>query len=141
MARLSGWKRIGIIVSVVWILGAGIFTYNERMNYYLSLQFPPNAKALAICNERENEARDRRVKECNNLASPQFGPCMKGYDADSRERRTEECYSKNTAAYLPTSRKAALTGSAILAFVPLPLGWGFVYLILFLVAWVKRGFI
>ena len=98
MARLSGWKRIGIIVSVVWILGAGIFTYNIVMNYYLSLDFPPNYKALHICNEWEDAARDSRMKECNNLASPQqYDSCMKGYDVDSRERRTEECYSKNTA--------------------------------------------
>jgi hypothetical protein len=112
------------------------------MNYYLSLDFPPNHKALHICNEWEDAARDSRMKECNNLASPQqYDPCMKGYDADSRERRTEECYSKNTADYLPTSRKAALKTSAIFTFGSLALGWGFVYLILFLVNWVKRGFV
>ena len=30
--------------------------------------------------------------------------------------------------------------AAVVAFVPVPLGWGFAYLVLFLVRWVKRGF-
>jgi hypothetical protein len=71
MVKLSGSKRIGIIASVVWILGASIYFYN------------------AIADD---------------------------------------------------SRKTALIGSAILTFLSLALGWGFVYLIRFLVSWVKRGF-
>jgi hypothetical protein len=31
--------------------------------------------------------------------------------------------------------------AALVAFVPVPLGWGFAYLLFFLVRWVKRGFI
>ena len=68
---MSGWKTIGIIVSVLWILGASIYFY----------------KAIA-----------------------------------------------------DDSRTAAIIGSAIFTFVSLALGWGFVYLVVFLVAWVKRGF-
>jgi hypothetical protein len=30
--------------------------------------------------------------------------------------------------------------AALVASVPVPLGWGFVYLVLFLVRWIKRGF-
>lgn len=30
--------------------------------------------------------------------------------------------------------------AAIVAFVPVPLGWGFVYLFLFVVRWIGRGF-
>jgi hypothetical protein len=30
---------------------------------------------------------------------------------------------------------------AFVALVPVPLAWGFVYLVLFLVRWVKRGFV
>jgi hypothetical protein len=32
MMKLNGWKRIGIIASVVWILGAGIRTYISEIN-------------------------------------------------------------------------------------------------------------
>ena len=31
--------------------------------------------------------------------------------------------------------------SAIVALVPIPLAWGFCYLALFLVRWIKRGFV
>jgi hypothetical protein len=30
--------------------------------------------------------------------------------------------------------------AVMIALIPVPLGWGFVYLVLFLVRWVKRGF-
>jgi hypothetical protein len=32
MMKLNGWKRIGIIASVVWILGAGVYTYDSRID-------------------------------------------------------------------------------------------------------------
>jgi hypothetical protein len=31
--------------------------------------------------------------------------------------------------------------AALVASVPVPLGWGFLYLVLFLVRWIKRGFV
>lgn len=49
MGRLSGWNKIGIIASVVWILGAGSLTYYAVSNYYF------------------NEARFRCVKESTNI--------------------------------------------------------------------------
>jgi len=30
--------------------------------------------------------------------------------------------------------------AALVAIIPIPLGWGFVYLVLFLVRWVRKGF-
>jgi hypothetical protein len=78
--QLRGWKRIGIIASVVWILGAGSFT----------------ACAVLI---------------------PNF----------------------HRAGSL-TSTVAQVIFAEFVVLVPVPLGWGFASLILFLVYWVKRGF-
>jgi hypothetical protein len=31
MMKLNGWERIGIIVSVIWILGAAAYTYDSEI--------------------------------------------------------------------------------------------------------------
>lgn len=71
--KLNGWKRIGIIASVVWILGAGLTSLAEL-------------------------------------------------------------------DYLAGTPSSDWSAAAFVTFAPVPLGWGFVYLVLFLVRWVKRGF-
>jgi hypothetical protein len=38
VVRLGGWKRIGIIASAVWSLGAGAYIYNHVMDYWLTVQ-------------------------------------------------------------------------------------------------------
>jgi hypothetical protein len=32
MMKLNGWKRIGIIASLVWIVGAGVHTYDSEID-------------------------------------------------------------------------------------------------------------
>jgi hypothetical protein len=130
MARLGGWTRIGIIISVVWILGAGIYIYNVAVNRGLS-------EARQICFEWENAAPTGIPEtEWDREGRPLH---LTPDQAVARDRQIEECYKKQIARE-PSPRKAALITSAIFTFVPLALGWGFVYLILFLVNWVKRGF-
>ncbi|MGB9233158.1 MAG: hypothetical protein WCC04_02010 [Terriglobales bacterium] len=108
MLKLSGWKRAGIIASVVWILGAGFTT-------------------LVVANNRTMAFHRVLVEQC--MAPPNdwgdtYRACLK--DADD--------YSMKM---LPSQR----TEAALVAFVPVPFGWGFSYLVLFLVRWVKRGFV
>jgi hypothetical protein len=68
-----------------------------------------------------------------------FNDCMVPYDKE-REQLDRKC-TKESEDYavgaLPRERLEAAT----VAFVPVPLGWGFTYLVLFLVRWVKRGFV
>lgn len=106
MAKLNGWKRIGVIVSVVWILGAGIYT--------------------------------DKVVESSVIenASEQTLSC----EAAHNWVGSGEC-DKRSTDYLANHNYDALTTAASVAFIPVPLGWGFVYLILYLVTWVKRGFV
>jgi hypothetical protein len=120
MARLGGWKRTGIIASVVWILGAGISSYvgveklereefnakwDDAWNTYLMFQryhaLPKGFTPTAMC------------EDCRLL---------------------EEQFHTNYT-------RVALRASAAFTFTILALGWALAYLVLFLVNWVKRGFI
>ncbi len=107
MVKLNGWKRIGIIASVLWSLGVGAYIYNYVMDYWLTVQ---RVQCMEEC-----PAKGGNVAEC-------YAACQ-----------------KPNAEYLPSDRRAALTTSGLIVFISVPLGWGFVYLILFLVRWVKRG--
>jgi hypothetical protein len=104
--KLNGWKRIGIIASIAWVLGAGIYT----------LTVDSDANALAASKIALS------CEDANNGADPE-GKCS---------ARADE--------YLAETISADRLEAAIVAFVPVPLGWGFVYLALFLVRWVRRGF-
>lgn len=106
MARLNGWRRIGIIVSVVSILGAGLWTFDA------SSRRDMNAIHSIEMTECETLATDKAILDCDD-----------GWDT-----------------YLAHQYPSEWLESAFVAFIPVPLGWGFVYLILFLTAWVKRGF-
>jgi hypothetical protein len=108
MAKLNGWKRIGIVASVAWILGAGLYTHGVESN-------AESRAAVAISLDCE----DYIPKGITTLA---------------------EC-DKRYADYLAETRSGDWIETAVVAFVPVPLGWGFVYLFLFLTRWIKRGFV
>ena len=101
---MSGWKRIGIVTSVLWILGGGIYTYNWAADSY---------------------AHNLRV-EC--------------YRAENVKDWAAVC-DKPNSDYLEGNRGVPLKITAVFTLVPILPAWGFAYLILFLVRWVKRGFI
>jgi hypothetical protein len=99
--KLNGWKRIGIILSVVWILVAyGVtFTHaqNEDIRWHVTL--------AQNCEARHHGSDP----ECDRILY-----------TDNRLQEHET--------------------AALVAFVPVPIAWGFVYVVLFLTQWVKRGF-
>ncbi len=114
--KLSGWQRIGILASLGWILGAGYYTF----------------ATISEANSRFHAELALRCEE--NLSN--------GMTESERTKWQEHCDS-----YLPTGerldqevRDERLEAFCV-AFIPVPLGWSFVYLILFLVRWVKRGFV
>jgi hypothetical protein len=101
--KLSAWKRIGIIASVVWMLGAGLKTYGSM-----------NAACVGVASIEERSCEE---------SSPHsnWDKCFKQF-----QDRVATCN--------------AWPEAVVVAIVPVPFAWGFVYLILFLVRWVKRGF-
>jgi hypothetical protein len=110
MARLSGWKRIGIVVSVAWILGTGIYTF-----------ITVDDDELHLCYK---QAQDMK-------GSPEW-LLLRLHRALQSTDYLAEAYPPDVSPWPET---------AIVAFGTVPLGWGFAYFVLFLVHWVKRGFI
>ena len=103
--RLNGWQRLGIVASVVWILGAGFYTANAVSDR----EAQTAADSTVAC---EDAHRDVLNPECNE----------RGID------------------YLNATKNDARIEAALVAFVPVLLGWGFAYLALFVARWVRRGF-
>jgi formylglycine-generating enzyme required for sulfatase activity len=99
------WRRVGIVASIVWILGAGIYT-------------------LKVQGDVDSNFVSQKTQSCidaYNFKEPVYEECLKqGYDT-VMER-------------LPSERIEA----AFVAFVPVLLAWGFIYLVLFLVRWISR---
>jgi len=101
----SGWKRVGMIASVFWILGAGIYT-------------------LKVTSDQDARTAVWAKRTCLDTYN--------GQDPDNKCEKIRNDYLDET---LPNDRIAA----AIVAFVPVPLVWGFIYLVLFLVRRISRA--
>jgi len=111
---MNGWKRIGIIVSVVWFLGGGFYAY------------------------------DSEIHRAENFVAFTHGLCdnnLKVYkDLNERDAAFEQC-NKGAEDVLTEAISSAPFDGALVGIVPIILGWPIVYLLLFLVRWVKRGFV
>lgn len=147
MARLSGWKRIGIIASVVWILGGGIYSYKAVQNYEWK-QY--SAQYDLLWDYAWHEARDKSVLDTSGPRFPAPSEELLHDVAEAEEylRRAApeppvvcDACKLLKQQYYANHTRIALKRSAPVAFIPVPVGWGLAYLILFLVNWVKRGFI
>jgi hypothetical protein len=137
--KISGWKRIGIIASVVWMLGAGFYT--------LKIAGDNDARFAGDiyrqCREIYEEGRQTQSEYCAGRgervpmidSSTVFNKCMEDYEA----QHPDTC-STRMDDYIEHTLKGEWIWAGVVAVVPVPLAWGFTYLILFLVRWVKRGF-
>lgn len=113
--KLNGGKRIGIIASVVWVLGAGAYTLISKS----SEDIERNAYFYRLC---EQGILDR------HLTPEQTDDAIKRCDRESQE-------------HVPLDITNERLDAALVALIPVPLGWGFAYLVFFLVRWVRRGFV
>ncbi len=113
MVKVNGWERIGIVASVVWILSAGAHTYQSEMDSASKGIASIHVACDSNLAGKTGNAWDMGFSECNKQAN-------------------EMLAEANTNAWF---------SAALFAFVPVPLGWGFAYLVLFLLRWVKRGFV
>jgi hypothetical protein len=102
--KLNGWQRIGILASIIWIIGAFFHTFDRAEARDIQM-------AIAI-DEACIVARPAEQQKCDDDEHAQVMRDLPGERAES----------------------------AIVALVPVPLAWGFCYLAVFLVRWIKRGF-
>jgi hypothetical protein len=113
MARLNGWKRIGIIASIAWILGAGVHTYDSEIDRASGFITSTHVACDSHLTGKTEDAWTTGFNQCNKEADDSLALAL---------------------------TNARLAG-ALVAFVPVPFAWGAVYLSLFLVRWVRKGFV
>jgi hypothetical protein len=109
--RLNGWKRIGVVISVIWLLGAFMHTYNTETKEYWDREGP--LRTACINANESRKAQGWETFDCN------------------------KSYSDAWAAF----KKQTIILAAAVAVVPIPFGWLFVYLIIGITRWIKVGFI
>jgi hypothetical protein len=114
--RLSGWQRVGIMLSVVWAIGAAIYeTYAMEDRY--------NAAFSAAYRPVYDRCRDTQDRELKALGRPN------GIDCAEEAGRVASAVPQQSA-----------WSAAIAVFVPIPIGWLFAYALIGLVRWIRRGF-
>lgn len=138
--RLNGWKRIGIVASVFWIVGAGAYTLKTRDD----ADQEAAATIYRNCASTRDEIEHSQDVECGRQSErgpmidipTAFQKCMSAF----KEEHPELDCSKRSEDFAVGTLSGDWMDAAIVGIAPVPFGWGFVYLILFLVRWIKRGF-
>jgi hypothetical protein len=97
MKRLNGWLRLGIVVSVIWFIGAGLTAYF----YGLS------------------ELKDERVRTCLDEEHQMLD---KGADAKAADDHVFECVNR-----FHDDMKIARTDALFVGLVPILVAWLFTY--------------
>jgi hypothetical protein len=118
--RLNGWQRIGIVLSVVWAVGAFIYARDAAENR--AEEFARSAYQICFDN-----ARRVLGDESDPSAQSHYDAALNG------------CYAE-----LQRTRAVWLAGSwgdaAITALVPIPVAWLLAWGLVALVRWIRRGF-
>jgi hypothetical protein len=135
MMKINGWKRIGIIASVIWVIGAWVTAVIVLGDQDLKRHAFYYGECAKIRDEMDQSAR----VECERKAglsdtATAFNDCMEAY----RQKHRDTCGTPTQDIEREGSEEREM--ATFLAFVPVPFAWGFVYLVIFLVRWVKRGF-
>lgn len=112
MMKLNGWTRLGIIASVLWTPAAWVHTFDSEA-------------------DRASASIASTHVACDDS--------LAGGPGDARTKGFNEC-NKQADDSLALALTNARLDATFVALVPVPLAWGFAYLALFLVRWVKRGF-
>jgi hypothetical protein len=137
---VSGWTRIGIIASAVWAIGAGFCTLKVTGDSDLRTA----AFLYRECADIRDRANQNQREYCGQLgakapaidSSDAFNKCMQEYET----KNPDNC-SKRSTDYVVNAWHDEWIAAIVVALVPVPFGWGFAYLGLFLVRWVRRGFL
>lgn len=108
--KLNGWIRIGIIFSVIWILGAGYHTFVTEDNDYSTF-----------------------------MGHYEWAPCYLRANADDSQTEWTACDNRmiqDRALEMSIEHEDFF----IWAFIPIIIVWPSAFFTFFLIGWVKRGF-
>lgn len=121
--RLNGWQRIGIVISMVWLLSASGMYFYELKNYPSGLaNYIPNIVYSNIYVWVEDLEGTRIFRD-------QFKPenINKDFaDLINRTYQLEPAFS--------------ISGLLVFTLIPVILGWLITYLVFYTFNWIKCGF-
>ena len=110
--RINGWQRLGIIASCAWVLGAGTYTHSREMDvHYAAITDIHVACDSNLLGLNESDS-ERGFAACNKEADNLLMAGVRGADYDA----------------------------LFIALTPVPLAWAFMYFVISISGWVKRGF-
>jgi len=118
MTRLSGWQRIGVVLSVLWGVFAVAIGSNDYINYFRWIE--------------RNSSMEVRINDCRKNAKKESDPAK-------RRVLESECGFSDAEVGLSVTRPEILP---ILAFIFLPIvgGWFASNALVWMTKWVIAGF-
>jgi hypothetical protein len=119
--RVRGWRRIGIVVSVVWFIGFGGYVWSDS------------------------------TRRNGDFYSSQLGMCKLILDTDneSRLRTPDENWAKYEKCRADAEKLFFFEADQLYKGIPIILGvdlatiaigWALVWFVVFVVRWIRRGF-
>lgn len=109
--RLNGWQRLGIVVSICWIVGGGLWINGKVID---EMAHPVVSEYQSCLNTHSAQSDDSTPADtdCSAKFDADFGPAV-----------------SNHWSY-----------SIALTFIPIPVAWLTVYGLIGLVKWIRAGF-
>jgi hypothetical protein len=132
--RLNGWQRIGIVLSVVWAVGATIYAHHVAF---------ASAEQLGdgVYHACFDVAFSRYLAECQREGGAAPSECPSAYSR--YDAALDSCYARKTQL-MTAQLKGAWLGAMLEALVPIPIVWLLVgllaYVLAGLVRWIRAGF-
>jgi hypothetical protein len=113
--RLNGWQRIGVVLSVCWFIGGGLWIGGQVMD---DLSFTVRAEHRRCLAARSIQPDGTVPKDTD------WGPCSERFLRDFPVAVADHWYY--TAAY---------------ALIPIPIAWIFVWGVVGIGRWIRNGFV
>jgi len=128
---MRGWRRIGIIVSVIWFFGFGVFLWNK----FVEDAVAPYAQDLQICSAIEQYSDD--FWQANARNSEELSEKLQ-----ASQDQYEKCASKAKLQWESERPSDSVLAVAVLVIdlVTIALGWLSVWGCIAVGRWVHRGF-
>jgi hypothetical protein len=128
---MRGWRLIGIIASVIWFFGFGVFLWNQFVEHAVA----PYARDLKTCSAIEQSSDE--FSRANARNSEELSEKLQ-----ANQDEYEKCASKAKLQWESERPSDSVLAIAVLVIdlVTIALGWLIVWGCVALGHWVHRGF-
>jgi hypothetical protein len=128
MMKLNGWQRIGVVISILWALGAGIYERKSTVEY--SYQFYSNS--LEYC-----RSAAKRAQEYEGLVSRDVLAASKAWENSYWDCNKQ---SLETADKIRGFNSNAVLSVLAVSLLPIVFGWLLALLSIKIFRWIRVGF-